>query len=78
MLQDGASLVLLDALWHHVQDVMHHSCSQLQVKVRLNALLSHLQSAHRLSQLLPNCPRVNRPADDGRCFQIVALRYQAC
>ena len=56
MLQDGASLVLLDTLWHHVQDVMHYSCSQLQVKVRLNALLGHLQSTHRLSQMLPNCP----------------------
>ena len=42
MLQDGASLVLLDTFWHHVQDVMHHSRSQLQVKVRLNALFCHL------------------------------------
>ena len=43
VLQDGARLVLLDALRHHVQDVVHHSCPELQVKVRLNALLGHLQ-----------------------------------
>lgn len=42
MLQDGAGLVLLDTFWHHVQDVMHHSRSQLQVKVRLDSLLCHL------------------------------------
>lgn len=42
MLQNGTSLVLLDALRHHVKDVMHHSCSQLQVKVGLNTLLGHL------------------------------------
>ena len=39
MLQDGAGLVLLDPLWHHVQNVVHHSCTQLQVKVALNSLL---------------------------------------
>lgn len=41
MLQNGPSLVLLDSLRHHVQDVVHHSCSQLQVKVRLHTLFSH-------------------------------------
>lgn len=46
MLQDGASLVLLDTLWHHVQDVVHDSRSQLQVKVRLNALLGDLHAQH--------------------------------
>lgn len=48
MLQDGARLVLLDALWHHVQDVMHDSRSQLQVKVRLYALLGYLHKQHCL------------------------------
>lgn len=41
MLQDGPGLVLLDALWHHVQDVVHHSSTELQVKVGLHALLGH-------------------------------------
>ena len=39
MLQNGPGLVLLDALWHHVQDVMHHGCSQLQIEVGLDPLL---------------------------------------
>ena len=43
VLQDGARLVLLDALGHHVQDVVHHGCPELQVKVGLNALLGDLQ-----------------------------------
>ena len=41
MLEDGPGLVLLDALWHHVQDVVHHCSSQLQVKVTLHSLLRH-------------------------------------
>lgn len=40
MLQDGPSLVLLDPLGHHVQDIVHHSRTQFQVKVRFHALLS--------------------------------------
>lgn len=39
VLQDGPGFVLLDPFWHHVQDVVHHSCPELQVKVRLHALL---------------------------------------
>ena len=40
MLQDGTRLVLLDSLWHHVQNVMHHlqpntSVLQLQNPVPL-------------------------------------------
>lgn len=38
VLQDGSGLVLFDALGHHVQDVVHHSGTQLQVKVRLHTL----------------------------------------
>jgi len=39
MLQDGSGFVLFDPFWHHVQNVMHYSCPQLQVKVRLHTLL---------------------------------------
>lgn len=39
MLQDGSGFVLFDSFWHHVQDVMHNGCPQLQVKVRLHTLL---------------------------------------
>lgn len=41
MLQYDTGLVLLDTLWHHVQDVVHHRRTQLQIEVRLNALFSH-------------------------------------
>mmetsp|Transcript_19442 Transcript_19442/g.63358 ORF Transcript_19442/g.63358 Transcript_19442/m.63358 type:complete len:470 (-) Transcript_19442:1597-3006(-) len=41
VLQDGARLVRLDALGHHVQDVVHHRRAQLEVVVRLDALLGH-------------------------------------
>lgn len=41
VLQDGSGLVLFDALWHHVQDVVHHGSTQLQVKVRLHTLFGH-------------------------------------
>ena len=40
-LEDGARLVCLDTLRHHVQDVVHHRRSQLQVEVRLHPLLRH-------------------------------------
>lgn len=40
MLQNGPGLVLLDAFRHHVQDIVHYSSTQLQVKVRLHTLLS--------------------------------------
>jgi hypothetical protein len=38
MLQDGLGLILLDRFWHHVQDIMHYSGSELQVVVRLDTL----------------------------------------
>lgn len=41
MLKDGSGLVLLDTLRHHIQDVMHHSSSQLQIKVRFHTLFGH-------------------------------------
>ena len=51
MLQYGACLVLLDTLWHHVQDVMHDSRSQLQVKMGLNALFGNLHARRRVLEL---------------------------
>lgn len=49
-LQDGARLVSLDPLGHHVQDVVHHRRSELEVEVRLHPLLGHrLGDALRVS-----------------------------
>ena len=41
VLEDGARLVRLDALRHHVEDVVHHRRAQLEVKVGLDALLRY-------------------------------------
>lgn len=41
VLQDGSGLVLFDTLRHHVQYVVHHSSTQLQVKVRFHTLFSN-------------------------------------
>lgn len=41
MLQNGPCLILLDALRHHINDVVHHGRAQLQVEVGLHALLRH-------------------------------------
>eukprot|EP00965_Chrysotila_dentata_P150735 4980259-Pleurochrysis_carterae.AAC.1 len=51
VLQDGAALVGLDALRHHVEDVVHHGGAQLKVVVRLDALLGH-----RLGDALGRAP----------------------
>ena len=48
MLQNSTSLVLLDTLRHHIQNVVHDSCSELQVKVGLNTLLGDLQQDKQL------------------------------
>ena len=41
VLQHGVDLVLLDALGHHVHQIGHDGRTQLEVKVRLDALLRH-------------------------------------
>ena len=39
MLHDDAGLVCLDALWHHVQNVMHDRGTQLKIILAFDALL---------------------------------------
>ena len=41
MLQYRARLVRLDSLGHHIQDIVHHSGTELQIKVRLHTLFGH-------------------------------------
>ena len=41
VLKDCLGLVLLDRLGHHVKDVVHDGGTELEIVVRLNALLSH-------------------------------------
>lgn len=41
MLENCAGFVGTDALWHHVEDVVHDGSSELEIKVRLTALLGH-------------------------------------
>mmetsp|Transcript_4532 Transcript_4532/g.13244 ORF Transcript_4532/g.13244 Transcript_4532/m.13244 type:complete len:1314 (+) Transcript_4532:2393-6334(+) len=51
VLEDGAALVGLDPLGHHVDDVVDDRGAQLEVKVRLDALLGH-----RLGHALGGAP----------------------
>mmetsp|Transcript_45139 Transcript_45139/g.81181 ORF Transcript_45139/g.81181 Transcript_45139/m.81181 type:complete len:277 (+) Transcript_45139:4424-5254(+) len=39
MLQDGAGFVCTNTLRHHVNDIVHDGCTELQVEVTLHALL---------------------------------------
>lgn len=41
MLKNRPRLVLFDSLGHHVNDVVHNGCPQLQVEMRLDPLLGH-------------------------------------
>lgn len=68
MLQDGAGLVLLDALGHHVEDVVHDRSAQFEIKVRLDALLRHrLGHALRVATLELARQQVAQPAFQQRC-----------
>eukprot|EP00123_Amoebidium_parasiticum_P018100 comp24100_c1_seq1/m.43517 comp24100_c1_seq1/g.43517 ORF comp24100_c1_seq1/g.43517 comp24100_c1_seq1/m.43517 type:complete len:308 (+) comp24100_c1_seq1:5498-6421(+) len=63
MLQNGAGLILLDTLGHHVHDVVHHRRTQLQVKVRLHTLLGdRLGNALAVSPLKLTGQKVPQPA----------------
>lgn len=44
MLQDRARLVRTDAFRHHVENVVHHRRSQLEIKVRLDTLFGDLRT----------------------------------
>jgi hypothetical protein len=41
MLQDSFGLILFDRLGHHVQNIVHNSGAQLEIEMRLHALLCH-------------------------------------
>jgi len=63
VLQDRARLVRLHALRHHIQDVVHHRRTQLEVVVRLDALLRHrLRDALRRATLELPREEVAQPA----------------
>jgi hypothetical protein len=70
VLQDGLGLVLLHALGHHVQDVVHDSGPQLQVKVRLDALLGH-SLGHALQAGKQEGKRRTRRGGEGRRERVV-------
>mmetsp|Transcript_39887 Transcript_39887/g.113149 ORF Transcript_39887/g.113149 Transcript_39887/m.113149 type:complete len:527 (-) Transcript_39887:833-2413(-) len=63
VLQNSAGLVLLHALGHHVQDVVHDSSAQLQVEVAFNPLLGDgLCHTLRLPALELPSQQVPKPA----------------
>ena len=67
VLQDRPGLVLLDALRHHVEDVVHDGGAKLEVKVGLDPLLRHrLGHALRVSTLELPREEVAEPAFEQR------------
>ena len=63
MLQNRPRLVLLDALRHHVNDIVHHGGAQLQIKVGLDALLGDgLGDALAVAALKLSAEQVAQPA----------------
>jgi len=62
MLQDGLGLVLLDRLWHHVQDIVHHRSTQFQVIMRLDTLFRDgLRDAFAVTALELTGEEVTKP-----------------
>jgi hypothetical protein len=62
MLQNRFGFVLLDRLRHHVENIMHHSSTQLQVVVGLNTLLRYrLRDAFAVSSLELTSKEVAKP-----------------
>lgn len=63
MLQNNTGLVLFDSFRHHVQNVMHDSSSQLQVKVAFNSLLGDcLGNAFRVSPFKLSGQKIAKPS----------------
>ena len=71
MLQNCLRLVLLDLLRHHVKDVVHDSCAEFEIIVRLNALLrDRLRDALAVTTLELPGKKITKP---GRNESISAL-----
>mmetsp|Transcript_13659 Transcript_13659/g.18096 ORF Transcript_13659/g.18096 Transcript_13659/m.18096 type:complete len:218 (-) Transcript_13659:2714-3367(-) len=67
VLEDGPGFVALDALRHHVEDVVHHSGAQLEVEMTLNALLGHgLRDSLRVAAFELPRQKVAEPALEER------------
>lgn len=63
MLKNRSGLVLLDAFWHHVNDVVHNRGSQLEIEVRLDALLGDsLGDTFAVATLELTRQKVSKPA----------------
>lgn len=62
VLQDRLRLVLLDRLWHHVQNIMHDCGTKLQVIMRFHTLLGdRLRNALAVSTLELTSEQVSKP-----------------
>lgn len=67
MLQDRLALVLLDALRHHVENVVHDGRAKLEVEVRVDTLLrDRLGDALRVAALELAGEQVAEPALEKR------------
>jgi hypothetical protein len=67
MLHDGLCFVGLDSFRHHVHDIFHHCCSELQVEMRLGSLFGHhFHHALRVAALEGSCQQVSKPSFEER------------
>lgn len=62
MLQDRLGLILLDRLWHHIQNIVHDSRTKLQIIVRLDTLLrDSLRDAFAVATLELTSQQISEP-----------------
>ena len=63
VLKDCSCLVLLNSFRHHVNDVMHDSCSKFQIKVRLHSLFrDSLSNSFTVSTFKLTREKVSKPS----------------
>jgi hypothetical protein len=69
MLQNGSSLVLLDAFRHHVEDIVHDRGTKLEIEVRLDSLLCHsLRHTLGMTTFELTRQKVSEPAFEKGCY----------
>jgi len=66
-LQDGLRLVLLDSLGHHIENVVHDSCSKFEIEVRFDTLFrNRLCNSLRVTTFELTSEQVTEPSLEER------------
>lgn len=64
MLQDSLGFILLDRLGHHIEDIMHHSSTQLEIEMGLDSLFRDcLGDTFTVTTLELTSKQVSKPVD---------------